>query len=427
MTLTALDNKFQKVNAAFCQMVGYTESELVGHTFLDITHPDDRAANQVGQELVVRGEKSSFRMEKRYLHKEGHVIWGDMNAASVQDAQGRPLYIVTHIQDITERKRAEKALWERERLLQAVIDGSMSPIFLKDCDGKFITINASLERMLGMSREEVRGKTDYDIAPKEVADCWRTHDTNVMATGKAIQIEEVADLQDGHHVFLANKFPLVDADGQVYGVGAISHDITERRRAEEAVQRSEALLRAVTNNTPDPIFLKDCDCRLLFANPATLRAIGKPAAEVIGKTDEEFYDEPEVGRAITANDRRIIESGRDEAVEEAIPGSDGTTRIFLSMKSPFRDAQGQIIGIAGVARDITERKRAEESLRKSEQEFRTLTEAMPQIVWATRPDGWNIYFNQQWVDYTGLTLDESYGHGWNIPFHPDDKQRAWDA
>ena len=81
----------------------------------------------------------------------------------------------------------------------------------------------------------------------------------------------------------------------------------------------------------------------------------------------------------------------------------------------------------GINLDITDRKQAEEALRKSEQEFRTLAEAVPQIVWATRPDGWNIYFNQQWMDYTGLTLDESYGHGWNTPFHPDDKQRAWDA
>ena len=78
-------------------------------------------------------------------------------------------------------------------------------------------------------------------------------------------------------------------------------------------------------------------------------------------------------------------------------------------------------------RDITDRKRVERRFAQSEQEFRSLAEAMPQIVWATRPDGWNIYFNQQWVDYTGMTLEESYGHGWNTPFHPDDKQRAWDA
>ena len=139
--------------------------------------------------------------------------------------------------DITERKKAEEALRDNIRLLEDVIDGSTSPIFLKDRDGKFITINASLERMLGKSRQELKGKTDYDIAPKEVADYWRSHDTKVMATGKAIQVEEVADLQDGHHIFLANKFPLVDAHGQVYGVGAISHDITERKRMEEELRK----------------------------------------------------------------------------------------------------------------------------------------------------------------------------------------------
>jgi PAS domain S-box-containing protein len=77
--------------------------------------------------------------------------------------------------------------------------------------------------------------------------------------------------------------------------------------------------------------------------------------------------------------------------------------------------------------DISENKRIEEALKESEQRFRSVAEAVPQIVWITKPDGWNIYFNQQWMDYTGLTLGESLGHGWNIPFHPDDKQAAWDA
>jgi PAS domain-containing protein len=83
--------------------------------------------------------------------------------------------------------------------------------------------------------------------------------------------------------------------------------------------------------------------------------------------------------------------------------------------------------VLGSAMDITERKRAERLLRESEAKFSQLAEAMPQIVWITRPDGWNIYFNQQWMTYTGLALEQSLGHGWNQPFHPDDQQRAWDA
>lgn len=116
------------------------------------------------------------------------------------------------------------------------MEGSTSPIFLKDLDGKFISINSALERMLGKSRHELKRKTDYDIAPKELADYWRSHDKTVIDTGKAIQIEEVADLPDGHHIFLANKFPLVNPNGQIYGVGSISHDITDRKKAEEELK-----------------------------------------------------------------------------------------------------------------------------------------------------------------------------------------------
>ena len=139
--------------------------------------------------------------------------------------------------DITDRKRAETALQNNIRLLQDLMDGSTSPIFLKDLDGKFITINSALERMLGKSRQELTGKTDYDIAPKEIADYWRSNDKKIIDTGKAMQIVEMADLPDGHHTFLANKFPLVDAAGNIYGIGAISHDISDRKKAEESLKQ----------------------------------------------------------------------------------------------------------------------------------------------------------------------------------------------
>ena len=93
----------------------------------------------------------------------------------------------------------------------------------------------------------------------------------------------------------------------------------------------------------------------------------------------------------------------------------------------MRDERGAVTGLLGIFWDITERQQNEVKLRESELLFHTLTDAMPQMVWMCTPDGLSIYFNQQWVDYTGLTLEESYGRGWNTPFHPDDKQSARDA
>ena len=92
-----------------------------------------------------------------------------------------------------------------------------------------------------------------------------------------------------------------------------------------------------------------------------------------------------------------------------------------------RDAHGNLVQLLESNVDITDRKRTEEAVASSEREFRLLAESMPQIVWTCQADGLTTYFNHQWVDYTGLSLEESYGHGWNKPFHPDDQKLAWDA
>lgn len=121
MALTALDSTLLKVNSAFCRMLGYSEADLVGRSYLEVTHPEDRAANLLGTQQLAAGTISSFRMQKRYIRRDGALVWGDMCTAAVHDGTGRPLYCVTHIQDITERKRAEEALrrWN-EQLEQQV-------------------------------------------------------------------------------------------------------------------------------------------------------------------------------------------------------------------------------------------------------------------------------------------------------------------
>jgi PAS domain S-box-containing protein len=164
--------------------------------------------------------------------------------------------------------------------------------------------------------------------------------------------------------------------------------------------------------------------KITDVNAAAETATGRARQELIRTDFSAYFTEPEKART---GYLQVFREGsvRDYPLE--ICHQDGRTIPVLYNATLYRDEAGQVVGIFAAARDITERKRAEDALRQSEQEFRALAEAMPQIVWTTQPDGWNTYFNHQWVDYTGLTLEESYGHGWNKPFHPEDQQRAWDA
>ena len=158
--------------------------------------------------------------------------------------------------------------------------------------------------------------------------------------------------------------------GFVIVTGALLHaglrwSLRRERAQAQRVRESEALLRAISHALPDPVFLKDREGRWLFANPATLRVIGKTMEQVLGKTDTQIYDDQNVGAALMATDRRIMAADLAEVLEETILGPDGY-RTFLSSKAPYRDADGRVIGLIGNSRDITERKLAEEERHRLE-------------------------------------------------------------
>ena len=181
-------------------------------------------------------------------------------------------------------------------------------------------------------------------------------------------------------VLAVSAAPLAKEAGGLAGRAAgVLLDVTERRRAEEDLSRRGQLLRTVIETSPDPVFVKNRESQFLFANPATLGAIGKPADEVVGHSTGEIFDDPASGLAIEGNDRRIMESGVAEVVEETVP-SPGGERVFLSTKTPWLDSTGQVIGIVGISRDITQRKRTEEALRVSERRFRALIEQSSDIL-----------------------------------------------
>ena len=259
---------------------------------------------------------------------------------------------------------------------------------------------------------------DPDELPR-VLDRWKAS----IATGELFDMTFPLRGADGvFRPFLTRIMPLKDKEGRVIRWFGTNTDVSDRVR----VERSLGRLAAIVESSDDAILSTDLIGIIQTWNAGAERLFGYRAEEVIGRPMTVVMPSERIREEEQILDR--VRSGRSVEHLETIRVTKDGIRLEVSVTvSPVKDQEGHIIGSSKIVHDISNRKRAEDALRKSEQEFRTLAEAMPQIVWATRPDGWNVYFNQKWVDYTGMTLDESYGHGWNTPFHPDDKQRAWDA
>ncbi|MDB5905829.1 MAG: Two-component regulatory system protein containing hybrid kinase and response regulator domain, partial [Betaproteobacteria bacterium] len=160
----------------------------------------------------------------------------------------------------------------------------------------------------------------------------------------------------------------------------VAERTAELERANAALHESLALLRGVTESTPDLIIVKDSAGRVVMANPAQLKALGKAQSEIVGRTDRDFLGEDELAMRIMENDRRVMASGRIERVEEAVSGPEGA-RTFLSTRSPLRDVRGNVVGVIGVATDISERKRMENELREAQRFTQGLVETAPIVLY----------------------------------------------
>ncbi|MFZ0442300.1 MAG: PAS domain S-box protein, partial [Methanobacterium sp.] len=199
---------FEDMNSMTQELLGKSKEQLKGKSLMELM-----GRNHISSFLPVVNE---IRRTGKVTTKESHLEAMDMYHITTFAPLSNELFL-TIDQDITKRKKAEEVLNQSQKLLQDIINGFPSPIFVKDTEGRFLTINKKLEELLGVKNEELIGKTDYDVITKELADYYRANDRKVLKEGKAIPIEEEADLIDGHHTFIANKFPIYDSNGKPYG------------------------------------------------------------------------------------------------------------------------------------------------------------------------------------------------------------------
>ncbi len=377
MALVGTDGQWLQVNPALCALVGYTEHELLATTFQAITHPDDLDADLAFVRQMLAGEIPAYHMEKRYFHKQGHIVWILLSVSLVRDPFGQPLYFIAQIQDITTRKRSESALRESEQRFKAFMDHSPAVAFMKDAQGRYVYVNKRLEHRFERAAVEWLGKTDYELWSPETAQQFCKHDKEALAAQAVIErIETTPDQTLGVREWTVFKFPVEDASGNRY-LGGVAVDITERRQAEKALYESEARFRAILENSPNMVFLKDTNGRYLLVNRQFERTFHVTCAEISGKTDDEIFPAAQAA-AFQENDRKVFEAGVAMPFEEVALHDDGphTSIVF---KFPLHTTDGALYGIGGITADITERKRVEDELLALKDDLATELMAMSRL------------------------------------------------
>jgi PAS domain S-box-containing protein len=206
-------------------------------------------------------------------------------------------------------------------------------------------------------------------------------------------------------------------------------DITERKKAKDALSKMSTLMSESQKIAHLGSFEYIAASQTTVWSEEEFRIYGLDPAGPSPQYEEMLKNciHPEDAQLLNDTFAAAMSSKSVYELEHRIVLPDGSVRYVYDLAHPYFDSNGELLRYVGATLDITERKKTEEAIAASEREFRLLTESMPQIVWTTTADGLNTYFNHQWVEYTGMTLEESYGTGWNIPFHPDDQQLAWNA
>ena len=287
-------------------------------------------------------------------------------AELVMEQEGEQVKVVGVIQDVTDRKQAEEALKQSELRFQQISEHSGNWIWEVDKNGLYTFSSPIVKKMLGYEPWEIIGKKYfYDLFIEQEREELKKAALNVFARKESFENFINSNIhKDGREVILSTSaIPMLDSNGSLIGYRGVDTDITERKKAEEAVNQERRMLRTLIDNLPDPIYVQDKECRKVIANKADVENIGcANEAEVLGKTDIELFP-GKIGERGYKDDKKIIITGKPIFdLEEEFINANGKHRWLQTTKIPLYDKDGNITGLVGIGHDITERKHIVEEL-----------------------------------------------------------------
>jgi two-component system, cell cycle sensor histidine kinase and response regulator CckA len=408
-------------NQEYVRLSGHNSlDEIIGKNVIEWTGMHDRERN-IAEVRKCLQQGYVRNLELDYVNPSGQVTPVEINATVIKT--GQVIHILSLCRNITERKQAEKTLHQERNLFRLVLDNLPSIIFIKDKDGRYVLSNRAHQGVLGVSQEALLGKTGFDFHPPELARQYQEEEKRVMRAGEPLPPKEERALNHGiggYRWHLTSRLPFKDETGRVTGIVGISHDITERKRAEEVLRESQALYHSFVDQLPAAVFRKDREGRYVMVNPRFCQLKGVEAEEFLGKTPVEVAarqtsKQGTEGQAIkyaTMGDEvheQIMRTGKVVETEEEYTHADGGKQFFQVVRMPVFGPDRTVVGTQGIMFDVTARKRAEEAVRESQALYHSLVEQLTAGVFRKDKEGRYVFVNSWYCRFRGVNAEHFLG------------------
>jgi PAS domain S-box-containing protein len=385
--------RYMLVSDRWLASYGLGTQNIVGRSHYDIFPDLPDRFKQIHQRCLAGAVE--ICPEDRVPRPDGSIDWVRWEIHPWRTNTNEIGGIMIFCEIITERKNAELAVQAASQQVSNIIESITDAFIAIDSQWRYTYVNATAEKLLSRSRADLLGRSIWEVFPAERESNSRSYQEfhRVVNEQVSVKFEEFSpSLQ---------MYIEVSAYPAAEGLTAYWSDISDRKRTEEELRQKNAILNVINESAPTPIFVKNREGQIIYANPATLEIMGKSASEVIGGRDLDLYPVTELAVTVTENDRRIMESGQTEVLEESHDG----IRTFLVMKAPYRNQAGEVIGLIGISSDITNRKRSEVALQEQTKLLQVIIDSIGDGLILANPQGEFVLFNRAAVRHIRSVIE----------------------
>ncbi len=418
---TTPDGQILMANPALIRMLGYISfKELAKRDLEDGGFEPDYPRSQFKQLIETEGQ--IVGLESAWYKKDGTVLFVRESARAIRDDDGNTLYYEGTVEDITESKKTQEELRREHNLLRLLIDNIPDRIYLKDRKHRFILGNDTIVKYEGFQNEkDLLGKTDFDLYPEESAEQFYAEEEEIIQKCQPlVNHEELFENKQGNEQWTSTtKLPLQDGSRNTIGILGIHHDITERKRLEENLEKERQEFRLIVDSSPIIIFYKDLKGRFVRVNKAFAKALEIPEEEFIGKTVFDLYS-TEISQSMANDDQEVLETGRPKLNIMERYKSASSIRWVRTDKIPIFDKDGIPVGLIGFSQDITERKLAEEEMQKQKELLDNILTASS-VGLAYTVDRKIIWANPAMEELFGLSKEQYQGQDTRILYPTEEE------